>query len=176
MLPNMLNLDKKIVFFVALSFAFQLMFPQYSYAHGLDIDLRTTANQSQLALANLAEPIIFDAQGVNSIVPESLPPANWREPVRKMRIMITAYSSTVDQCDGDPFTTANGSQVKDGIVAANFLPFGTKVKIPEYFGDKIFSVEDRMNQRYFYNLDVWMETRAEARTFGVRYLEVEIYE
>ena len=88
---------------------------------------------------------------------------------------MTAYSSTPDQTDSTPFITANGSHVRDGIVAANFLPFGTKVRIPEVFGDKVFSVEDRMNARYYYKMDVWMPTYEEARDFGLKYVEVEIF-
>ena len=33
-------------------------------------------------------------------------------------------------------------------IAANFLPLGTQVKIPELFGDKVLVVHDRMNSRY----------------------------
>jgi len=53
------------------------------------------------------------------------------EKTKKILVVITAYSSTVDQTDDTPFITANGSFVRDGIVANNMLPFGTKIKIPE---------------------------------------------
>ena len=43
--------------------------------------------------------------------------------------LITAYSSTIDQCDNEPFIAASGKRVYDGMVAANFLPLGTKIKI-----------------------------------------------
>lgn len=81
-------------------------------------------------------------------------------------IWITAYSSTPDQTDDSPFITASNTHVRDGIVATNLLPFGTEVQIPELYGDKIFVVEDRMNRRYTDRMDIWMETRAEALTFG----------
>ncbi|MBI2674482.1 MAG: 3D domain-containing protein, partial [Candidatus Yanofskybacteria bacterium] len=61
-------------------------------------------------------------------------------------VMASAYSSTPDQTDDTPFITAWGTQVRDGIIAANFLPFGTLVKMPDLYGDKIFTVEDRMNK------------------------------
>ena len=93
---------------------------------------------------------------------------------QKMRIPITAYSSTYDQTDSSPLTTASGTRVRDGVVAANFLPIGTKVKIPLVFGDKTFVVEDRMNSRYWHRLDVWMPSRAQAMQFGVRTLEIEV--
>jgi len=94
----------------------------------------------------------------------------------KRKIIATAYSSTPDQTDSSPFITANGSFVRQGVVAANFLKFGTKVRIPEVYGDKIFVVEDRMAKKNSHKIDIWMESRAQALEFGVKYLTVEILE
>jgi 3D (Asp-Asp-Asp) domain-containing protein len=96
--------------------------------------------------------------------------------VRELYVPITGYSSTIDQTDDSPFITANGTYVYDGVVAANFLPFGTKVKIPDYFGDKIFTVHDRMNKRYWEKIDVWFPDRQSAIQFGVRTLKIQILE
>jgi 3D (Asp-Asp-Asp) domain-containing protein len=93
-------------------------------------------------------------------------------PKRKMRVLATAYSSTVDQCDSSPFITANGTHVHDGTLAANFLKFGTKVKFPSLYGDKIFIVEDRMKSDY--KVDLWFPTRQEAKNFGAKWIEMEI--
>lgn len=93
---------------------------------------------------------------------------------RTIRVSVSAYSSDPWQTDDTPFITASGSHVRDGIIAANFLPFGTKVRFPHIFGDKVFVVEDRMNKRYPYKMDVWMEHTSEARKFGVKYAEVQI--
>lgn len=96
-------------------------------------------------------------------------------PVKQvMQVTVTAYSSTEDQTDQTPFHTANGREVQDGIVAANFLPLGTQLRIPEMFGDKIFTVEDRMHERFDRHLDIWMPSRSDAQTFGIQYLTVEI--
>lgn len=85
---------------------------------------------------------------------------------------MTAYTSEVAQTDASPCITANGFNVcKHGIedtVAANFLPFGAKVKIPDLFGDRIFIVRDRMNSRYSERVDVWMKNKPDAMRFGVR--------
>ncbi|OGN13068.1 MAG: hypothetical protein A3C71_00455 [Candidatus Yanofskybacteria bacterium RIFCSPHIGHO2_02_FULL_43_15c] len=86
----------------------------------------------------------------------------------------TAYSSTKDQTDDTPFITAMGTHVRDGVVAANFLPFGTVIKIPDHFGDKTFIVEDRMNRRYDYRIDLWFPTRAEAKEWGLKKIKIEI--
>jgi len=89
-------------------------------------------------------------------------------------VPMTAYTSRPEETDDTPFITADGSHVRDGIVACNFLPFGTKVRIPKLFGDKVFEVHDRMNKRYPYKMDFWMEDLGEARQFGVRRADIEI--
>ncbi|TSC91331.1 MAG: hypothetical protein CEN90_460 [Parcubacteria group bacterium Licking1014_17] len=94
--------------------------------------------------------------------------------VREMTVTVTAYSSTPGQTDSTPFITARNTMVRDGIVAANFLPFGTKIKIPEKFGNKVFVVEDRMNSRYDKRIDVWFENTQTALEFGVKNLKIQI--
>lgn len=87
---------------------------------------------------------------------------------------ITAYSCTDVQCGPIPLTTASGQHVRDGIVAANWLPFGTKIKIPELFGDKVFVVEDRTAPRYGNRVDIWFPSTTEAVQFGIHRTTVEI--
>lgn len=95
--------------------------------------------------------------------------------VRRIEMTITAYSSTYCQTDSTPFITASNSWVRKGIVANNFFPFGTKIRIPEYFGDKIFVVEDRMHWRKSnYHVDVWFYTKQGAINFGITKALVEI--
>lgn len=94
--------------------------------------------------------------------------------VREYVVTATAYSSTVDQTDDTPFITASGTYVRDGIAAANFLPFGTIFKIPDLYGDKIFIVEDRMNKRYWHRVDIWFPERQMAKEFGVKQIRIEI--
>jgi 3D (Asp-Asp-Asp) domain-containing protein len=94
--------------------------------------------------------------------------------VRTITVPTSAYNSEVGQTDSSPFTTADGSQVRDGIVAANFLPHGTRLRIPDHFGNKVFEVHDRMNSRYTYKMDLWMLNKSDARKWGVRTVKVEI--
>lgn len=93
---------------------------------------------------------------------------------------LTAYNSEAAQTDDSPCITANGFDVcAHGIedtIAANFLKFGTKVRIPELFGDRIFIVRDRMNKRYPDRVDVWFLSKSEARQFGVRHATIEVIE
>ncbi|MCX7589347.1 MAG: 3D domain-containing protein [Patescibacteria group bacterium] len=93
---------------------------------------------------------------------------------KKLNLWVTAYSSSPDETDDDPFITASGSITRDGIVATNILPFGTKIKIPKLFGDKIFTVEDRMHQRKTNFVDIWMESKQKALNFGIHYTEILI--
>jgi len=94
----------------------------------------------------------------------------------RMEVWVTAYSSTPDQTDDSPFITAANTPVRHGVIAANFLPFGTEVKIPALFGDEVFIVEDRMHRRKSGFIDVWMPTRKAALKFGIKRTEIVIIE
>lgn len=96
--------------------------------------------------------------------------------LQELIVPASAYSSTIDQTDDSPFITAWGTYVRDGIIAANFLPFGTKIKIPDVYGDKVFVVEDRMNARYWQKIDIWFPDRQSAKEFGIKYLKIQILE
>jgi len=93
---------------------------------------------------------------------------------RVVTATVTAYSSDVQQTDSTPFITAAGTDVHTGVVAANWLPIGTKIRIPKIFGEQEFIVEDRMHNRHDDKIDVWFPTRAEAVQFGVRKTQIEI--
>jgi len=99
-----------------------------------------------------------------------------REVIEVVQTTITAYSSTVDQTDSTPYITASGSRVRDGVAAANFLPFGTEIRIPVYFGDKIFIIEDRMNARFSNRVDIWFPSRQQAIDFGITETKIEVLE
>ncbi len=134
-----------------------------------DIDHPTSAEQRAVHL--------MVAEIENSYVPYgSLPTSAQRVAPKTITVMATAYTSEVAQTDSTPFTTASGTTVRDGVIAANFLPIGTKVKIPNVYGDQIFTVEDRMNARYTNRVDIWMEDIGEAREFGVQKVQIEIYQ
>ncbi len=95
-------------------------------------------------------------------------------------VRLTAYSPLDPQAqegmcfEGDPKKTASGTVARDGVVAANFLPFGTKIRIPSLFGNKIFTVEDRMSSRFTNTVDVVVDSRQIALNFGVKNAYIEI--
>ncbi len=93
----------------------------------------------------------------------------------RLAVTLTAYSSTPEQTDSTPFVTASNSWVKDGVVANNLLPFGTKIRIPAIYGDKVFVVEDRMHwSKDGDNVDIWFPSYWEAKNFGVKRSYIEI--
>lgn len=124
----------------------------------------TSVDISGATLANLTEMQVSTLEFAPLVVKESLD------------LWVTAYSSTPEETDDSPFITASGSVVRDGIVATNLLPFGTKVKIPAYFGDKIFTVEDRMHSRKIENIDIWMPSKEQALRFGIARAEILVLE
>jgi len=108
----------------------------------------------------------------------SLPPAKDLNVAYSGYFVVTAYTSEVAQTDSSPCITATGFNVcKHNIedtVATNYLPFGTRIKIPELFGDRVFIVRDRMNPRYYRKFDIWMKDKQKAIDFGVRVAKIQV--
>ncbi len=142
--------SRYILIIAGLTLAIQAMFPQTAIAQVLILD-------------KVASESVSKTVSDNSLMP-----------IRTLDILVTAYSSTPDQTDDTPFITANGTLVRDGIVAANWLPFGARVRLPDYFDDKVFVVTDRMHRRHSERLDIWMPTREAAMRWGVRTVRVEV--
>ena len=116
------------------------------------------------------------AQG-NSLLARSNPNEPEPKVVSRIRVVTTAYSSTPWETDNDPLITAAGTSVREGIVANNLLPFGTRIRIPEIYGDKIFVVEDRMSQKKgYYHVDIWFPSYSEAKKFGAKKTYIEVLE
>jgi len=95
--------------------------------------------------------------------------------VKTMQVVITAYSSSPLETDDTPFVTAAGTLVKDGTVANNKYPLGTKIRIPGLYGDKIFVIEDRLHwSKGGYQVDIWFPSRQDALNFGAKRTYIEI--
>lgn len=88
--------------------------------------------------------------------------------------LLTAYSSSVDETNGNPNITASGARTHWGVVAANHLAIGTKIKIPSLFGDKVFTVLDRMHPKNYGKIDVWFPSKSQALQFGVKRAEIVV--
>ena len=136
-----------------------------------------SVGQPQIQEIAFAEEVISDFLTIqeNSLMAASLLP----EPkvTKKVKVVATAYSSTPQETDDEPFITAAGTLVRDGIVANNLLPMGTKIRLPELYGDKVFVVEDRMSSKKgYYHIDIWFPSHSEAKNFGAKLLYMEILE
>ncbi len=109
----------------------------------------------------------------------TLPPSDEAKVRKTLIIPITAYTSEVGQTDDSPCITASGLNVckrnQEDIVAANFLPMGTRVRIPELYGDRIFTVQDRMNKRYDKHMDIWFKDLSQAKKFGLKIAKIEVF-
>lgn len=158
---------------------FEFMFPHYSVAAAQPDGSVMLPDLVVRAVDQVIEET-SETEANNSVVLISPIKETEYTVVKTYTIPITSYSSTVDQTDASPCITANGFNLcengEENVIAANFLPFGTKVRIPEYFGDRIFTVQDRMNARYYYRADIWMKDRASAVRWGIKYTEIEVVE
>jgi 3D (Asp-Asp-Asp) domain-containing protein len=84
---------------------------------------------------------------------------------------VTAYSSSPDETWGDPFVTASGRPVGEGVVACpRRLPFGTRVRI----GRLTYTCWDRLHPKYDHRFDIWKPSKEEALQFGRRRVVVQI--
>lgn len=105
-------------------------------------------------------------------------PPSGQKPGKVLKIIpvvVTAYSSSVWETAGDPFITASGTRVRDGVAANNLLAFGTKIRLPAIFGEKVFVIEDRMHSKKGkYHVDIWFSSREEALKFGAHLTDMEV--
>jgi 3D (Asp-Asp-Asp) domain-containing protein len=85
--------------------------------------------------------------------------------------IFTEYTATVSQTDSTPTITASNQRIREGIVANNCLPFGTRIKV----NDNIYVIQDRMNERYgCEDFDIYVRKYSQARHFGRRRLKYEV--
>ncbi len=123
--------------------------------------------------------VMIDAMQNETRTFGELPEAEIARPRYTYTVPLTAYNSEPGQTDDTPCITASGYDLceanEENIVAANFLPLGTKVRIPELFGDRVFTVEDRMNARYTFKMDIWMKQKSDARAFGLKTATIEVF-
>lgn len=166
-----LKLAKKILFLISLSFVFIQVLP-HKIIYAKEVDLDYGRGPVELALVNHPDspPLENSPPTITSSLPQ-----NAELPYYTTYITATAYTSREQETDGDPYTAAWGDHVFWGMVASNAFARGTKIQIPEYFGDKMFSIQDTMNKRYYHHIDIWMPELADAQAWGSRYVEIKVY-
>jgi 3D (Asp-Asp-Asp) domain-containing protein len=106
-------------------------------------------------------------------------PIAQERPLFSLTVPLSAYNSLPWQTDLDPCIAASGYDLceanEENVVATNMVPLGYRIKIPELYGDKEFTVVDRMNSRYHYKVDLWMREYQDAIIFGNKVALVEVY-
>ena len=117
-----------------------------------------------LLLSGLAAVICGTARGEEAAV-------KWE------RWTVTAYCPCRKCTDGDGIT-ASGKRVKSGMIALNWMAFGTQIEIRKL---GVFIVEDRGSRRHFgtrkqkrKRLDIYMPSHKAARQFGRQRLWVKV--
>ncbi|MBD3248399.1 hypothetical protein GF382_03895 [Candidatus Falkowbacteria bacterium] len=141
------------------------------------LPLPTVAEIKEISgIDNIAQAFKDDRAGFVNTLPKN---SDSLEVSYVRNVVLTAYNSEVAQCDSSPCITANGFNVcKHGIedtIAMNGIRMGTRIRIPELFGDRVFVVRDRMNAKYDSSRgDIWMISKDEARQFGVKYALIEV--
>ena len=163
----MLNLKKvlTVLFFSTIIAGALLVFLKIKSINALTIEEEIQGPDKNL--------IIIQDNSLAAINDFSLP----EKTIKKMKVVITAYSSCPEETDDTPFITAQGTLVRKGIVANNALPFGTRIRIPELYDNEIFVVEDRMHSRKGFNhIDIWFPSKEEAKKFGAKFTYIEVLE
>jgi len=166
---------KKVVIILVVSLCFEfILFPMPALA-AIEVELfEVSQNQGMIAdvASEINENITINVE-LNGKLPQSQDDIKWSR-----YLVVTAYNSELGQTDDSPCITANNFNVCDyGVedtIAANFLPFGAKVKIPELFGERVFTVRDRMNRRFSNRVDVWMQEKPDAVNFGVKIAKIVV--
>lgn len=168
---------KRIVIILVFILCFDfLLFSAPAMASETEERINVSLNQGEIASAEseINQQAFINVMEFNGKLPE-----NDNVSVKWSKYtVVTAYNSEAGQTDDSPCITANNFNVcNNGVedtIAANFLPFGAKVKIPELFGDRVFIVRDRMNKRFFHRVDIWMVEKPDALHFGVKMANIEV--
>lgn len=174
------NIIDKTFAVILLIAVFGLCFPQYSLAQNYLPEENKIIPASDLEIVGTLT-MINQSPVVIKKEPLRLPENGGREAWLVKKMWVTAYNSLPEQTDFEPCIAASGLDLcehdREDIIATNFLnlPFGTRVKLPELFGDRVFVVHDRMNASIQATIDVWLKDYQQAKKFGRKWTTVEIY-
>ncbi len=177
-----LSRKQSLVLFLLIACIFQFLL---FFTPALAAETVAAQDEAQISLDIVNKSVNMDSDAqkvidaINSNNTASSTPVAPRVKSTSVHVM-TAYNSEVGQTDDSPCVTANGFNVckhgQEDTIAANFLKFGTKVKIPELYGDRVFVVRDRMNAKHPNRVDIWMKDRPSAIKFGVKTAKIQVLE
>jgi len=152
----------------------------------------TTQSNPRAVLTNISEtPLSVGSDNTPSIIKTDASELNsdirWFNgrpvrPVRTMPLIVTAYSHDARSCgDSADNITASGYSVwTNGMRMAaadtSILPFGTLISVPGYDSGNVVPVLDRGGAIKGHRLDMLYPTHAQARVWGVKQLEITVWE
>lgn len=92
---------------------------------------------------------------------------------KKIQASVSAYTSSADETDSNPFENAMGTRPQHGSMAC---PREYKLGTTVYIGERRFVCDDRMNIRYNdgKHFDIWVEDKATAYAWGRQSIEVSV--
>jgi len=176
-----LSSKQNVVLLIIISFVFQFIFfyaPAFADETGKQVKLMDGDAIIRLDSMVKASEMDTEAAKMRPILPQAED-----KPIKVIKVSthtITAYNSEPGQTDDSPCITANGFNVcehgQEDTIAANFLPFGAKVQIPDLFGERVFVVRDRMNKRHTSRVDIWMKDKDDAIQFGIKVAKIQVIE
>ena len=90
-----------------------------------------------------------------------------------VNVRLSFYTASVNECDATPDITASGTKIHIGTCAVpKLISFGTKILIPDIpLENKLYVAEDRGSKintkNGVMNIDIYVESKAQARKLGV---------
>jgi len=115
----------------------------------------------------------FQINLLNNIFQDDIKEENYKS----IRVDISAYTASVDECDSTPYVTADGTLSTVGRVAVsrdllkNGIAHGSRIYIPK---QGVFIVADSLNSRFTKRIDIMMGNKKAAKLFGLKE-NVKIY-
>ncbi|MBL9147124.1 MAG: 3D domain-containing protein [Phycisphaerae bacterium] len=139
---------------------------------------------STLPTSEIHDDVAADVSAAPAAVPADVPSFNGRpvRAVRTIRMTVTAYSPDERSCgdSADGITASGYSVLTNGgrMVAADtsILPLGSMIAVPGYDAGEVVPVLDRGGAIKGNRLDVLFATHEEAIQWGVKTLDVTVYE
>jgi 3D (Asp-Asp-Asp) domain-containing protein len=183
---------------VVLLIAISMIFPRIALASENDTDIKNTFTKILSFIAPssvLAKEVQSDEKADQEAVPEKKIKSEeeskrdevlskWKEkqsdkwknlPKGQFVVNASAYTASADECGNDKGITASGLKVKENrtIACPKAFPFGLKIKIE---GMGTYTCEDRGGAIKGNKIDIYMQTKKEAFSFGRQHLVAEIVE
>ena len=125
-----------------------------------------------MAMSTTAAPAHRTFNNTELVAPIERPPEPSRGGARVVRCTITYYTASSDECGKSDGIGAAGVRMEPGMVACDFLPLWSKVRID----GKTYVVTDRFGGGYTDKIDVFCTDKSYALRMGKSVKEVEIIE